>query len=532
MKFKLVGLSSFFIIVIVSTNLFQAFNLSRAVSTLKNITENEIPLTRRVGLIDMHHEGFVAKVYRALHESKLTDFNKEQSRKDLEESIQEVQSHINEIKKLNISANIKSAFNETEPVVIAYMTEAEKIETLIFEGKLSEAEMRLKEFNQAFDNLEVKLLALGEFIEKEAIQKQALEVKAAESNLTISAYVILGSLVLGIIAAYFIVNGLMKHIAEAIEILSQNVHDVQNSSQKMGMVSKRLSAAVDKQASSITESAAAMDEISAMIKNNNSSAENAIKLSEEAKSSALSGKNTVGKMMNEVSAISVSYDEIQKSIEKSILDIKQIIQVIAEIATKTEVINDIVFQTKLLSFNASVEAARAGEAGKGFAVVAEEVGNLAQMSGNASNEIASLLKASQDKVAQIAAAITRDITSIVVDGRGKVQSGTVVAEECLTELDKILQNVNDLDHSIREITAALSEQTSGVEEVNSALRHLDGATLESTDMSNRSKEASVELMKSSHSLRSMIQDLRQILGSRKNYKVESLDEYLHKQEVV
>ncbi|MBC7465119.1 MAG: hypothetical protein H7256_03945 [Bdellovibrio sp.] len=48
-----------------------------------------------------------------------------------------------------------------------------------------------------------------------------------------------------------------------------------------------------------------------------------------------------------------------------------------EIGNKTKVINDIVFQTKLLSFNASVEAARAGEHGKGFAVVAEEVGKLA-----------------------------------------------------------------------------------------------------------------------------------------------------------
>lgn len=532
MKVKLVALSAFFIIVIVATNLFQAINLSRAVSTLKNITENEIPLTRRVGLIDMHHEGFVAKVYKTLHDSKSTEFNKEDARQDLNDAVGEVKNHIAEINKLTLSPNIKNAFKDSEPVVTAYMNEAELIIGLVIDGKSAEAEIRLKEFNLAFENLEVKLLALGEYIEKEAIQAQALEVKAAESNLTLSAYVILGSLIVGILAAIYIVNGLMKHIAEAIEVLSQSVHDVQNSSQKMGMVSKRLSAAVDKQASSITESAAAMDEISAMIKNNNSSAEHAIRRSEEAKSSANSGKETVGKMMNEVSAISISYDEIQKSIEKSIQDIKQIIQVISEIAKKTEVINDIVFQTKLLSFNASVEAARAGEAGKGFAVVAEEVGNLAQMSGNASNEIASLLKASQDKVAKIASAITRDITSIVADGRGKVQSGTVVAEECLVELDKILQNVNDLDHSIREITGALAEQTSGVEEVNGALRHLDGATLESTDMSNRSKEASVELMKSSHRLRSMIQDLRQILGSKKSYKVESLDQYLEKQEIV
>ena len=58
-----------------------------------------------------------------------------------------------------------------------------------------------------------------------------------------------------------------------------------------------------------------------------------------------------------------------------------------QIKDKVNIINDIVFQTKLLSFNASVEAARAGENGKGFAVVAEEVGNLASVSGKAANEI-------------------------------------------------------------------------------------------------------------------------------------------------
>jgi methyl-accepting chemotaxis protein len=54
-----------------------------------------------------------------------------------------------------------------------------------------------------------------------------------------------------------------------------------------------------------------------------------------------------------------------------------IVGMIQEIGNKTKIINDIVFQTKLLSFNASVEAARAGEQGKGFAVVASEVGSLA-----------------------------------------------------------------------------------------------------------------------------------------------------------
>jgi hypothetical protein len=91
--------------------------------------------------------------------------------------------------------------------------------------------------------------------------------------------------------------------------------------------------------------------------------------------------------------------EIQETNKKLVDDvlegnrkISEIVELVKEIGNKTKVINDIVFQTKLLSFNASVEAARAGEHGKGFAVVAEEVGNLASMSGQASKEISALLE--------------------------------------------------------------------------------------------------------------------------------------------
>ncbi|NCQ16281.1 chemotaxis protein, partial [Candidatus Falkowbacteria bacterium] len=71
-------------------------------------------------------------------------------------------------------------------------------------------------------------------------------------------------------------------------------------------------------------------------------------------------------------------------ISESNQDIASLVFAIEEIAEKTKIIDDIVFQTKILSFNASVEAERAGEFGRGFSVVAQEVSNLAKMSGRAS----------------------------------------------------------------------------------------------------------------------------------------------------
>lgn len=92
--------------------------------------------------------------------------------------------------------------------------------------------------------------------------------------------------------------------------------------------------------------------------------------------------------------IDSSNKELVKEIERNNTELTKITNMISEINEKTQVINDIVFQTKLLSFNASVEVVRAGEHGKGFAVVAEEVGNLASMSGKASLDISEMLETS------------------------------------------------------------------------------------------------------------------------------------------
>ena len=92
-------------------------------------------------------------------------------------------------------------------------------------------------------------------------------------------------------------------------------------------------------------------------------------------------------MLRSIDEINQSQKDTIETLDTTASDVKNMMTLIETINQKTSVINDIVFQTKLLSFNASVEAARAGEHGKGFAVVAEEVGNLAQMSGNAAQEI-------------------------------------------------------------------------------------------------------------------------------------------------
>jgi methyl-accepting chemotaxis protein len=478
-----------------------------------------------MSLIDMYHDGLRGMVYKAIYEAEGADeATKKQSHADFKEDSQKMRDLMKSLLTLNLKEQTKKEITEDLKEVELYIKVAEGIIDSSMAGKRDDAIAKLPDFGKQFDVLEEKLGILGDAIVNDADVISRAAIDTAHTASTTSSVVILICLVIGSIATWLVVNKLMVGITNTVEMISSCVHDLQNSSQKMNLVSNGLTDCVDTQVSSITESVTAMDEISAMIKNNDASSSNAASLSEATKESALSGKSTVDKMIVEMQEISHSFDDIQQAINQNNENINQIVGVISQIATKTQVINDIVFQTKLLSFNASVEAARAGESGKGFAVVAEEIGNLAGMSGKASSDISTMLLESQNQVKKIAAVTNENIEKIVSIGRAKVNSGSEVAKYCLDDLNKIVDNISELDGSISQISVAIKEQSVGVVEVNTALKHLDDTTNETTEMSNRTKEASEGLRIQSHKLRTSIQDLRIILGSEKAYKVPSLEE--------
>lgn len=525
MRHRLIAICGFFLSVFLLVSLYILFHTSQIVESLDNIGGIQLPALRKITLVDMQHEELEAMVYKALYAvgSGAVDLNKEIAH-DYFDAATKMRTMLNEVDSLQLNPETKTAIKEARPAIEGYINSANEIIVLSGKGQKDEAILKLKDFNVSFHNMETKLDSLGDLIEKEAMNGQVEGRKIAHRGKNLGIALTIFSLIFGIICSWFIVNSLMKSIADTTEDLSVCIHDIQNSSQKMSLVGRRLASTVEKQVSSITTGVSAMDIISTMIKKNDQSASHASQLSTLTKSSARSGKNTVDKMMEEMKDISMNYDEIQASINQNSEDIKKIIVVISQIAQKTEVVNDIVFQSKLLSFNASIEAARAGESGKGFSVVAQEVGNLAQMSGKVASDITKMLKESQEQVNVIAEMTTRNIIKIVDRGRSKVQEGNIVAAECLHELDRIISCVNDLDNSIQEISVAIKEQSIEVDKVKDALKHIDDATHESNDMSGRSKDASEKLRFQSHELRNSIQGLRKILGAKKSYDVAPLDQ--------
>ncbi len=251
--------------------------------------------------------------------------------------------------------------------------------------------------------------------------------------------------------AFFLSSTLSKKIQSIANLLLSNAKEVANSSESISTSSSQLSEAATEAASSLQETVSSIDEISSMIQRNADAASNSTKVSSKSSEAATKGKETVQAMIQSIDDISHSNDEIAKEMHKNNEDISKIVHVISEIGEKTKVINDIVFQTKLLSFNASVEAARAGEHGKGFAVVAEEVGNLAAMSGKAALEITEMLDGSIKQVTDIVDNTKKNVEVLVSNSKIKVELGTKTAHECGDSLDEILHNVTSVNEMVREI---------------------------------------------------------------------------------
>ncbi len=323
------------------------------------------------------------------------------------------------------------------------------------------------------------------------------------------------SVVAGILFAFFMMKAISRAINRVIDNLKDSSEQVTSAAQEIAASSHELSGASTEQASSLEETASSIEELNSMVQKNAENATKTFELADHSRESATRGKEVVQNMMNAIGDINVSNDSIMESINESNRKISEIVNVISEIGNKTKVINDIVFQTKLLSFNASVEAARAGENGKGFAVVAEEVGNLASMSGNAAQEIAAMLDESIKKVEGIVEETKKKVEGLIVEGKNKVAVGTRIAKECGVVLDEIVVNIGSVTTMASEISSACQEQAAGVQEINKAMGQLDQVTQTNSATSEQTASAAQELSAQAESLSTVINVLVETIRGSK-----------------
>lgn len=416
--------------------------------------------------------------------------------KDLEPKIKELREQTD--RALALSKNIKS---DTDEAARAAMVEVLSKEIAPLSTKYAASIAKIVEYHNSYSVENAKLASEAE----------------ARGNMFL--FVMIGvALTVGLLIAFFMARDLSVKFLQISKSLDGAGNEVSQASAQVASASQELSQAVHEQAASIQETAASLEELTSTIAKNTDTSKDAEKVSLKSKTSATHGREVVGEMMKSMDEINLSNQKIAEQVERSNKEIADIVKVITEIGNKTKVINDIVFQTKLLSFNASVEAARAGENGKGFAVVAEEVGNLAQMSGKAANEISQMLGESIHKVTSIVRESQEQINKLISDGTIKLHKGNDIAKECGDVFNEIFDEINNISVMSSEISIASEEQTKGVQEINSAVSNLDLATQQNASVSQQAAAAAEQLSRQADSLKIMVSDLLGIIEGKQPQK--------------
>lgn len=307
------------------------------------------------------------------------------------------------------------------------------------------------------------------------------------------AGIALASICFTFIFGTFVGRSIANPILKVANELGENSMVVALPSDELANSSRQLSDLASQQASSIESTAASIEEISAMVNNNVEQSEKSTQLSGQVKATADQGNQSMNKLIGSMEDIIASNEKIQ-----------ELVKVISEIGEKTGVIDEIVFQTKLLSFNASVEAERAGEHGRGFAVVAQEVGNLAQMSGKAASEIASMVKSS-----------VKSAEAITNENKAKVELGHDLVKDTAKYLAEIAHDAEDLLSQAQQITNASKEQSEGIAQVNRAMGELDKATQLNSQTSRSTAKSSEDMASQAERLKENISLLVTLVEGQK-----------------
>lgn len=251
-------------------------------------------------------------------------------------------------------------------------------------------------------------------------------------NIT-SQWVILGFIATIIISQY-IAWLVTKNIEQSIKSVTEDLSDT---SSNLTTLSRELTTTSNKLAEGSTQQAASIQETSSTLEESSSMVHQTTQNTKEAEVLARKTKDFANKGNSEMQVMLGAMEELKKSS--------------GEIAKIIKVIDEIAFQTNILSLNAAVEAARAGEAGKGFAVVAEEVRNLAQRSAQAAKDTARI-----------------------------IESNIELSEKCLNITDQVSSSLVEINNEsgkvselLGEISTASQEQEIGIGQINKAISQME-----------------------------------------------------------
>lgn len=357
---------------------------------------------------------------------------------------------IAEFLKTNLTEAQKAKLGELKAMRVDFWNKIDTEIALASVNKNAQAYNIYKTNNANVEKYEKIVRDLIKMQDEDSQKAYDENVKATTTAKVLLILIGIFSLVFMVSVGIIIANAITKPIQRAIGELTTGSSEVSAASAQIEAESESLAEGTTQQAASIQETSSTLEETSSMVQQNNENTKQASVLAKNAKSFAMQSTTEMHTMMKSMEDLKQSSNEISKIIK---------------------VIDEIAFQTNILSLNAAVEAARAGDAGKGFAVVAEEVRNLAQRSAQAAKDTASIIE-NNITLSENSAEVAKHVN------------------DSLTQIDAEAKKVSDL---LDEISTATEEQSRGVQEISKAIQQMEQVVQSNAATADESSAASREL---------------------------------------
>ena len=285
------------------------------------------------------------------------------------------------------------------------------------------------------------------------------------------------------------VNYTVEELRTLVSQVQGTVGRVTDTTQQVEDTSTELLAASTEQLREIRDTGESVLQMAGRINEVSAQAQETAQVARQSLNAAESGLRAV---QNTIGGMNAIRDQIQETSKR----IKRLGESSQEIGEITELISDITEQTNVLALNAAIQAASAGDAGRGFSVVAEEVQRLAERSGDATRQIAALVKTIQTDTQDAVAAMERS-TQGVVEGTRL----TDAAGSALGDIDRVSRQLSDL---IAQISNQALREAESANVVAANIQHIFAVTEQTGEGTRSTAQMVRELSKTAEELKQSV----------------------------
>jgi len=286
---------------------------------------------------------------------------------------------------------------------------------------------------------------------------------------------------------------MVQNLSSMISQITDNARILASASTQISATSEEMAKGSRDQAERVRDVSTSVEEITASILESSRNAQSASEASQNSSGTATDGGEIVGQTIN-------GMQEINRVVRESAESMTELARAADDIGRIIGVIDDIADQTNLLALNAAIEAARAGEQGRGFAVVADEVRKLAERTGTATGEIATMIRGIQNK--------SEDAVQSMEVGVQEIDKGRELADSAGESLKEVVTTAESVMAMIQQIASATHEQSEGAESISKNIEQISLVAQENASGAEQSASAAEELGKQTRMLQDMVESFK------------------------